>query len=294
MPRIAYVNGAYRHLADAAVHVEDRGYQFADGVYEVCAVLGGQLLDQDAHLDRLAYSLDCLAIRWPVARAAMAVILNRVVARNRLRDGLVYIQVSRGVAPRDHPFPGPATPPSLVVTARPLDFRAVVARQRAGIGVKTLADQRWARCDIKSIALLPNVVAKQAARAAGAYEAWLVDADGKITEGASTNAWIITQKGVLVSRHVGPQILRGITRTSLLGIADALDLRIEERPFSLAQARRAAEAFSTSSSNFLLPVTAIDGRAIGNGRPGPITAKLLRAYWREVARQTGVNYHRQG
>lgn len=294
MARIAYVNGSYRPLSEAAVSIEDRGYQFADGVYEVCAVLGGRLLDLDAHLDRLDYSLQELAIAWPMTRRALGLVLGHVLRLNRLRDGLLYMQVTRGAARRDHPFPSPAVPPSLVITARPVDFAEIAARQRKGVTVKSMADWRWARRDIKSIALLPNVLAKQAARDAGAYEAWLVDQDGLVTEGSSTNAWIVTDKGVLVSRHLGPEILRGITRDGLIAIASDLGLALEERPFSLRQAARAAEAFITSSSSFLLPVIAIDGRAVGQGKPGPVARRLLNAYWRRVARQTGVNHYRGG
>lgn len=294
MARIAYVNGSYRPLDQAAVSIEDRGYQFADGVYEVCAVLGGQLLDRDAHLERLDYSLHETAIAWPMTRRALAVVLDQVLRLNRLRDGLLYIQVTRGVARRDHPFPGPMVPPSLVVTARPVDFAAIAARQRKGVTVKSMPDLRWARRDIKSISLLPNVLAKQAARDAGAYEAWLTGPDGLVTEGSSTNAWIVTAKGVLVTRHLGPDILRGITRQGLLAIIRDLGMEWEERPFSLRQAQRAAEAFITSSSSFLLPVTAIDGRPVGTGKPGPVARRLLNAYWRGVARQTGVNHYRGG
>ena len=213
MFRFAYVNGRYVPYASAQVHVEDRGYQFSDGVYEVCEVRDGGLMDERRHLDRLDRSLSELRIALPIARSALGVVLRETVRRNRVRDGLIYLQVTRGVARRDHGFPPPGTRPSLVVTARPLDRVKQSALAETGIAVLTVPDDRWSRVDIKSVSLLPNVLARQAARDAGAREAWLVDADGFVSEGASTNAWIVTQAGRVVTRPAEFGILRGITRT---------------------------------------------------------------------------------
>lgn len=274
MSRIAYVNGRYVPYAAARVHIDDRGYQFGDGVYEVCEIHEGALVDETRHLARLARSLAALRINAPVAASALRLIMREIVMRNRVRNGLLYVQATRGVARRDHGFPEPRTTPGLVVTARPIDRRNGEARAVQGVRIMTMPDQRWARPDIKSLQLLPNVLARQAARESGAYEAWLLDAQGNITEGASTNAWIITPAGVLVTRQADQAILRGVTRTTLLALAGAEGLRFEERAFSLDEAYTAREAFLTSATNILMPVVAIDGRPIGDGRPGPLTLTL--------------------
>jgi D-alanine transaminase len=276
MPRIAYVNGRYVRHAEAAVHIEDRGYQFADGVYEVVLLLGGRLVDRDGHLDRLDRSLAELRIEPPVPRRVLLHLIGEVVRRNHLTDGMVYLQVTRGVAPRDHPFPKNVRP-ALVITAKrfALHDPAMVAK---GVGVITLPDIRWGRCDIKTVGLLPNVLAKQQAREAGAYEAWLVDRDGFVTEGSSTNAWIVTRSGVLVTRALGKEILPGITRHTVAGIARSLQLAVEERAFTVAEAQVAAEAFITSASSFVMPVVTIDGYKIGGGSPGPISVRLRENY----------------
>ena len=276
MSRIAYVNGRYLPQADAAVHIEDRGYQFADGVYEVVAVQAGRLVDEVLHLARLDRSLAELRIAAPMSRPALAIVLREVIRRNRVCDGIVYLQATRGVAPRDHPFPAD-TRPSLVVTAR----RARVANPKAldeGIGVITIPDIRWARCDIKSIALLPNVLGKQQAREAGAYEAWQVDRDGMVTEGTSTNAWIVTAAGELVTRQASSAILNGCTRVALLDIAKRTGLNFTERPFSVIEAKAAREAFLTSTTSPVLPIVRIDEAVIGDGRPGPLGRKLRALY----------------
>lgn len=289
MSRIAYVNGQYVPHDQAMVHVEDRGYQFADGVYEVCAVLNGRLLDEDAHLDRLDRSLGEIRIAAPMTRRALRVAMRQVVARNRIRNGLLYMQVTRGVARRDHPFPAAGTRPSLVMTAKPLNFAKIIDRASKGVTVITLPDQRWARRDIKSIALLPNILAKQQARDSGAFEAWQVDGDGHVTEGSSTNAWIVTRDGAVVTRALGPEILPGVTRLMLLGIIKALGLRLEERSFTVAEAKAAREAFLTSSTAFATPVIAIDGAPIGNGEPGLTCQTLIAAYWEKVMAETGIS-----
>lgn len=287
MSRIAYVNGHYVRHADAAVHIEDRGYQFGDGVYEVCEIRDRAIVDLDLHLDRLARSLAELRIGAPMSRAALTAILRQVARENRVRDGLVYIQVTRGVARRDHYFPEPAPRPALVVTARALDRRKGETAARDGIAVITRPDERWARVDIKTTGLLPNVLAKQAAREAGAREAWLVDRDGYITEGGSTNAWIVTMGGVLVTRPAARGILRGITRTVLLKAAEAAGLTVEERPFTVAEAMAAREAFVTAASTIVMPVVRIDGVAIGDGRPGPFSLSL-RGGFHEHAQHTPI------
>ncbi|GLK71478.1 D-amino-acid transaminase [Ancylobacter dichloromethanicus] len=285
MSRIAYVNGAYLPHADAGVHVEDRGYQFGDGVYEVCEVRAGHMVDERRHLERLVRSLNELRIRLPMPLAALGVVLRETIRRNRVRNGLVYLQVTRGVARRDHYFPDPATPPSLVVTARSVDPARADAVAGEGIAVITVPDNRWERVDIKTIGLLPNVLAKQAAKQAGAREAWFVDASGHVTEGGSTNAWIVTGDGRLVTRPAEGGILRGITRTVMLEVAEALQLRVDERPFTVAEARAAREAFVTSATNLATAVVRIDGHLIGDGRPGAV-ARALRENFHKYA-QTG-------
>jgi D-alanine transaminase len=277
MGRIAYVNGRFVPHRDAVVHIEDRGFQFADGVYEVYAVRGGRLLDEQGHSTRLERSLNELSIAAPMNRKSLALIGRELLRRNRVREGVLYLQITRGVAPRDHAFPT-GVKPSLVMTARTYDYEKAEARAQAGVAVRTFPDLRWARRDIKSVSLLPNVLAKQAARLAGAYEAWLVDEDGFITEGASSNAFIVDDKGTLITRALGPAILAGTIRESLRSIAAEHQIRIEERPFSVAEARAAKEAFMTAASNFVMPVTEIDGEPVGDGRPGQMSARLRAAY----------------
>jgi len=275
LPRIAYVNGRYLPAPDALVSIEDRGYQFADGVYEVCEVRGGAIIDERRHIERLRRSLDELRIPLPVAQAALAVIMRETIRRNRVRNGIVYVQMTRGVARRDFAFPPPGTLPSIVVTARSLDLSGSEKKARHGIAVVTVPESRWARPDIKSISLLPNVLAKQAARDRGAGEAWFVDREGRVTEGASSNAWIVTRDGRVVTRPADNGILRGITRTVLIGVIKAQNLLFEERPFTVEEAYSAREAFVTAASQIVMPVVRIDDRPIGDGLPGPV-AKALR------------------
>jgi D-alanine transaminase len=278
MGRIAYVNGAYVRHADAAVHIEDRGYQLADAIYEVWSMSDGKLCDPEGHFTRLERSLGELSIDMPMSRAALTTVLRETVRRNHIREGLVYLQVSRGVAPRDHAFPAQPVPPAVVVTVKRVDPDAAEARAAAGVGVLTTPENRWGRCDIKTVGLLPNVLAKQAARAAGAGEAWFVDDEGNVTEGASSNAWIVTADGVLVTRDTSANILRGVTRATLLEVARSENIRIEERAFSLVEALSAREAFFTGAGALVMPVVAIDGRSIGTGRPGPVATRLRRLY----------------
>lgn len=287
MSRIAYVNGRYLPHRSASVSIDDRGYQFADGIYEVCEVAGGCLIDPARHLDRLDRSLAELRIPAPMNRAGLMVLMREIARRNRVRDGIVYLQVSRGVAPRDHGFPAHPVRPALVATAHAIDPAAGAARAARGVAVISLPDERWARVDIKTTGLTANVLAKQAARDAGAHEAFLVDRDGFVTEGASTNVWIVTADGALVTRPAERGILRGITRTTLMDVAAALQIRVIERPFTVAEAQAAAEVFLSSASQHAMPVVSVDGVAIGDGRPGPVTRRL-RETFRDVAERVPV------
>ena len=280
MSRIAYVNGRYLPHGEASVHIEDRGYQFADGVYEVCEVKDGAPVDARLHVERLQRSLRELQMRMPMAPAALGVVLRETIRRNRVRNGIVYLQVTRGVARRDHAFPPAETPPSLVVTAKSLDIAGNERQAAEGIAVITVPDNRWDRVDIKTIALLPNVLAKQMAREQGAKEAWFVDAAGLVTEGSSTNAWIVTADGAVVTRPADHGILRGITRTVLLKAIAAQGLRLDERAFSVEEAYRAREAFVTSASQIVMPVVRIDARPVGNGHPGSVATALRQAFHR--------------
>ena len=278
MSRIAYVNGRYLPFHDAKVHVEDRGYQFADGVYEVCEVRSGRLIDERRHLERLKRSLGELQIRMPISTRALGVILQEVVARNRIGYGIVYLQITRGVARRDHAFPSREVRPSLVVTARALNRSRNEALAEQGIAVITVPDNRWGRVDIKTTGLLSNVLARQAAIERGARDAWFVDEDGTVTEASSANVWIVTPAGTLVTRHADHAILRGITRTVLFDAIKAQGHAVQERAFTVEEAYSAREAFITSASQIVLPVVRVDGRTIGNGKPGPVATALRRAY----------------
>lgn len=287
MSRVAYVNGTYRPHADATVHVEDRGFQFADGVYEVWSVFEGRLADFDGHMTRLHRSLDELRIPIPMTREALGRVLKETVRRNRVREGLVYIQVTRGTARRDHPFPPEGTPPSVIVTARSLPLSKGNAAAGKGVAVITQPDIRWGRCDIKTVGLLPNVLAKQAAKERGAAEAWMVDEMGLVTEGSSTNAWIVDEDGKLRTRDTQANILHGITRAAVMRMAADEGLEVEERAFSVDEAKRAREAFYTSASGFVMPAVSIDGTRIGDGKPGPVATKL-RALYLDQARRDAI------
>lgn len=282
MSRIAYVNGRYLPLAHAQVSIEDRGYQFADGVYEVCEVRGGKLVDERRHMARLDRSLREIRLKHPMPAAALSAVLHETVRRNRVHDGIVYLQITRGVAHRDFAFPPADTPVSVVVTARSNDLARLEQLAAEGIAVVTVPDLRWQRVDIKSVALLPNVLAKQTARQQGAREAWLVDAHGRVTEGASSNAWIVSRDGKLITRSLGNDILAGITRSVVIDVVKAQGLAFEERAFSVEEAYAAREAFVTSASQIVLPVVRIDGRPIGNGAPGLVAAALRRDYHRHA------------
>lgn len=280
MSRIAYVNGQYRDMRDASVNIEDRGYQFSDGVYEVCEIRSGKVVDMPRHLTRLQRSLRELRIDMPMPLAALEIVIHETVRRNRVSYGIVYLQVTRGVARRDHAFPVSPVKPALVVTARGLSFQKNQDAAAKGIGVITVPENRWPRVDIKSVSLLPNVLAKQQARENNAYEAWFVDHSGHVTEGSSSNAWIVTKDSKVITRSVDSGILAGITRAVLMEALAALQIKLEERPFTPAEAYEAAEAFVTASSQVVMPVVRIDGRNVGDGKPGSISMRLREEFHR--------------
>ncbi len=287
MARIAYVNGRYQPYAEAGVHVEDRGFQFADSVYEVCEVKGGALIDTTRHLARLERSLAELKIAKPMTDRALRHVLGEVVRRNRVRNGLVYLQVTRGQATRDFLFPGGEANPTLVVLARAIDPAKVAAKAQHGIAVKSIADARWGRCDLKTVMLLPAALAKEAAREAGAQEAWFVDEAGFVTEGASSNAWIVRPDGFVLTRKLDHRILGGVTRATLLDLLKSLGVPVEQRSFTIAEAQAAREAFVTSASATVMPVVSIDGRKVADGKPGPLTLRL-REKFHDLAEITPV------
>ena len=282
MTRVIYVNGRYLPYAHAKVHAEDRGFQFADAVYEVCEVKAGRLVDETRHIGRLARSLAELRLPQPMAPPALARVMREVIRRNRVADGIVYLQVSRGAGPRDFLFPAKTVLPTIVCLARSVSPHRLEAAAEAGIAIKTMPDTRWARCDIKTVMLLPAALAKEAARADGAKEAWFVDRDGYVTEGASSNAWIVDKQGRLVTRQINAAILRGVTRTTLIDLLAREAIELIERPFTVEEAKSAREAFVTSATNIVMPVVRIDGQAIGNGAPGLFTQRL-RSEFHSVA-----------
>jgi D-alanine transaminase len=282
MARIVYVNGRYLPWAEAHVHAEDRGFQFGDAVYEVCEVRAGRLIDETRHLDRLWRSMSELLITPPMARAALSRVMRETIRRNRVTDGSVYLQVSRGARPREFVFSDAEDlVPTLVCLARALNMARFAAASQ-GIAVRSMPDIRWGRCDIKTVMLLPASLAKEAAREIGGKEAWLVDEQGFVTEGASSNAWIIDSEGRLVTRKADTGILRGVTRTTLLDLIAREGLTVVERAFTIAEARRAREAFITSATSIVTPVVRIDDTPIGNGAPG-LVASRLRELFHEVA-----------
>jgi D-alanine transaminase len=283
------VNGTFQPLRQAGVSIEDRGFQFADAIYEVWGVRDGRLLDAEGHFARLRRSLSELRMAEPMGEASLRAVLHETLRRNRVRDGIVYLQVSRGAAPRDHAFPPPSTRPTVVATAKSLDMRKLAQRAEEGVVVVTAPDIRWGRCDLKSVSLLPNVLAKQAAKDDGAFEAWLVDKAGFVTEGTASNAWIVDAQGRLRTAPLTANILHGVTRSELIRLAEERQIAVLQESFTPAEARAASEAFLSSASNGTLPIVAIDGVKIGDGRPGPITRMLREAYFRRAtvaSRQT--------
>ncbi|MBL8537463.1 MAG: D-amino-acid transaminase [Hyphomonadaceae bacterium] len=278
MTALAYVNGRYVPLGGATVSVQDRGFQFGDAVYEVWAVRDGRLCDMDEHLARLHRSLGELQMHAPMPDMALRAVLGETRRRNRVRNGLVYLQISRGAAARDHAFPPENTRPTVVVTAKSLDWRQQQQRASKGVGVISMPDIRWGRRDIKSTNLLPNVLARQAAKERGGFEAWLVDPDGNVTEGTASNAWIVDKTGAIRTRPLSNDILHGVTRAVLLRLARERRMEIVESPFTVGEALAAREAFITGATNPVVAVVAIDGRPIGDGAPGPVTQKLRDLY----------------
>lgn len=287
MSRIAYVNGRYVAHADAAVHIEDRGYQFADGVYEVCEVRHGMIVDLTRHLDRLGRSLSELAIAWPMDRRALTLVIRQVLRKNGVENGMFYLQVTRGVARRDHVFPASATKPSIVITAKNTDRKMIDRKNAEGIRAITLPDNRWDRVDIKTVGLLPNTLARQTAKEAGAQEAIYVDRDGFVTEGAATNVWIVGKDGRLRTRPADHGILRGITRTSLIDVARSLGIEIIEEKFTVDDMLQAREVFITAATSICFPVISIDGNTIGNGHPGLVSKQIREAFF-DIAEKTFI------
>ena len=286
MPRIAYVNGVYERTSEAAVSIEDRGYQFADAVYEVWSVFDGRLADLAGHLNRLERSLSELQIAMPMPRTSLLVVLNEVVRRNRIREGLVYLQISRGVASRDHVFPVDVRP-SIVITAKPVDREAAARKAAEGIWAISAPDIRWGRCDIKTVGLLPNVLAKQKAKEQGAGEVIFVDADGFVTEGGSTNVYIVVD-GVIKTRSLTANILAGVTRLNLLPLIAESGIELREESFTLAEAKAASEVFITAATSLGMPIIAIDDHKIGDGKPGPIACALREVYIERARASAGV------
>jgi D-alanine transaminase len=284
MSRVAYVNGTYRPHGQAVVHIEDRGFQFADGVYEVWAVFDGRLADFEGHMTRLKRSLTELKIDVPMSDAALSRVLAETIRRNRVRNGLVYLQVTRGTAPRDHAFPRDVAP-SIVVTAKSVDPSRNEALAKKGAAAVSQPDLRWGRCDIKTVSLLPNVLAKQAARESGAYECLMYDEMGLVTEGSSTNVWIVDEDGRLRTRDTQANILKGITRTALMQLIKDQGVEIEERAFTVEEAKRAKEVFVTAASTFVMPIVSLDGTKIGDGEPGPVATRLREVYLEQARRE---------
>jgi D-alanine transaminase len=276
--RVAYVNGRYLPFGQAGVHIEDRGLQLGDSIYEVANVLAGVPADEDAHLDRLERSLRELGMPMPMGRAALKLVMREMIARNRIANGFLYIQVTRGALKRDHVPPADPPRPTMIMTMRAQDMAALAERLDKGIGVSTQPDIRWGRCDIKTVQLLPNLLAKQAARKTGAFEAWMVDRDGFVTEGASTTAWIVDAEGQVVTRDLSNTILPGVTRRIMLEAMTQAGGKVVERKFTVAQAKAAKEAFLSSATGAAIPVIAIDGQKIGDGVPGPLTRQIRELY----------------
>jgi D-alanine transaminase len=295
MARVVYVNGAYEAYGDALVHAEDRGFQFADGVYEVCEVRGAQLVDERLHIDRLYRSMRELGINPPMNRCALGVVMRETLRRNRVGDGHLYLQITRGAAKRDFAFPPPDTRPTLVCYARGNSLAARERKASRGVGVITMPDIRWGRPDIKSVSLLPNALARQKAEEAGANEAWLVDDNGFVTEGAACNAWIVTANDDIITRPAQSGILRGITRTVLVEGLGTQGLRFVERPFTVEEAYAAKEAFNSSAVGLIMPVISIDGQLVGEGRPGPIAKRLRQLFhgWTEISCRRSLLRQRQ-
>ncbi|WP_020593435.1 D-amino-acid transaminase [Kiloniella laminariae] len=275
MSRTVYVNGSFLPEEDAKISVFDRGFLFADGVYEVSTVLEGRLIDNEAHLTRLQRSLDELQMGCPVTMDELVRLQKELIKQNNLVEGGLYLQVTRGAADREFGFPKDTKPSLVMFTQVKNLINSPVAEK--GLRVISVPDIRWQRRDIKSVGLLAPALAKQAAVAAGADDAWMYE-DGFVTEGSSNNAYIITKAGSIVTRQLGNEILHGITRRSVLALAAESNIKIEERPFTLEEAADAAEAFVTSATTFVTAVVSLDGKQIGSGKPGPLATRLRQLY----------------
>ena len=282
MSRTVYVNGRYLPEEEATVSIFDRGFLFADGVYEVTSILDGKLIDFAGHAARLQRSLDALEMSNPVTEAELLEIHRELVRVNGIEEGLVYLQVTRGAADRDFAYPAEGTAPTIVLFTQAKSGLADNPMARTGMKVISIEDQRWGRRDIKTVQLLYPSMGKMAAKAAGAHDAWMVE-EGVVTEGTSNNAYIV-RGNTIVTRHLGTEILHGITRAAVLRMAREAQMQVEERPFTMAEAQAADEAFITSASTFVMPVVEIDGVAVGSGRPGPVTARLREIYLDEMRR----------
>lgn len=276
--RIAYVDGRYVRHGIAAVHIEDRGLQLGDAVYEVCRISGGRLLDETEHLERLERSLGEIEMAMPMSREALRRVMAETVRRNGVRDGFLYLQVTRGALRRDHAIPKKPPRPTLILTVRPLDKTALARRRAEGISVLSRPDERWGRCDIKTTQLLPNLLAKTAAQRAGAFEAWMIDPEGFVTEGASTTAWIVDDRGRVITRDLSHAILPGVTRRVILEAAAGAQIPVVQRRFTLEEARGAREAFLSSAGGGAIAVVSIDGNPVGEGVPGPLTRRIIELY----------------
>lgn len=287
MPRIAYVNGRYQPHDEAAVHIEDRGFQFADGVYEVCEVRHGVIVDLTRHLNRLERSLNELDMSMPMSRAALTHVIREVLRRNRVKNGLYYLQVTRGRARRDHVYPAMDTPMTVVVTAKSTDPSIIAKKNANGIAAITVPDNRWERVDIKTVGLLPNCMARQKAKEAGAQEAIYVDEQGRVTEGAATNVWIVDAEGRLVTRPAETGILRGITRTTLMDVTSKLGIDVKEAYFTVEDMLNAREVFITAATSICFPVVSIDGKTVANGHPGSMSQKIREAFF-DIAEKTPI------
>ncbi len=287
MSRIAYVNGQYVRHSEAAVHVEDRGFQFADGVYEVCEVRSGMIVDLTRHLNRLDRSLGELRMASPMGRAALTVVIREVLRRNHVKNGIFYMQVTRGTARRDHYFPAEGTVPTITITAKSTDPSVAAKKYASGIKVITLPENRWDRVDIKTVGLLPNVLAKQQAKEAGAQDAIFIDRNGIVMEGASSNVWIVSPAGELVTRPAEHGILRGITRTTMIDVAEKLGLKVVEREFVTEEMLAAREVFFTSATGICVPIVEIDGKSVANGHPGTVSGNIRDAFF-DIAEKTPI------
>ena len=280
MPRTVFVNGEYLPESEGKISIFDRGFLFADGVYEVTAVVNGKLVDYPAHIERLGRSLKELRMDWPCTRDDLDAMHQEMIRRNDLREGIIYMQVTRGSADRMFNFPSPAPRPSLIAFTQAMAL-ASNPRAEAGVRVITTPDLRWARRDIKTVMLLAPVLGKQEAYEKGAHEAWMVE-DGFVTEGTSSNAYIV-KDGKVITRHLSNEILAGCTRRALMRLAKEEGVEIVERKFTVEEALAADEAFLTSASQFVMPIVEIDGKRIGGGQPGPVVRKLRELFLKEAS-----------